>query len=104
HGLRHILDGFGEREMRIPRKVAAGKNNMLNMDAVHADEPMTEVIEGLAELRFAVDDFEPQCLRVEADVGLRFEGRTFILIRRANLSTRQSAGQVHPIVWSPRRM
>src|SRR6266850_2242938 len=98
HGFRHILHCFREIEHWVAAKISRWQHNVLDLHAVHANEPMSKIIEAHAELCPAISGFEVPGVRTKTDVGLCCHRSNIGCIRLVNFAARETAGDVDPII------
>ena len=105
HALGHVLHGLGECEVRVALEESRRQHRVLNVYAVHADEAVAPVVEGLPKLSAPVHRLDLKRERIEPRVGADLYGRPVGMRGRSNLpGARQAAGQVDPAIRSERRM
>src|SRR4051812_26576177 len=103
HGLRHILHRFGKVEHRIAAKISGREDYVLDLNAVHANEAMSKIIEAHAELRSAIGSFEVPGIGTKTNIGLRCDSATRGA-RLVNFAAGQAARDIDPIIWAQRWM
>src|SRR6266404_3908926 len=74
HCLGHILDRFAEIKRRIAVKISRVRHHMLNVNAVHTDEPVAEIIERQTELATTIARLKVPGVRTKSQISPRFYG------------------------------
>src|SRR6266536_778128 len=121
HRLWHILDRLAEIKRRIAVKISRGSHHMLNMNAVHTNEPVAEIIERQTELATTIARLKVPGVRTKSQISPRFYGslrsrptphpgplpferRGRRRRRPRDFATRQSTGRINPAIRSERGM
>jgi hypothetical protein len=100
---RAILQNTRGGQVRIPFHIMRGQDEVLHLHTVKDSEATAEIIEALAELRFAVQRLVFARVRFETQVSPQLERRRARPFGRRNASAAQPAGQVNPAVRTEQR-
>jgi hypothetical protein len=99
-----VLNCLSERKARVSAKPFGLKDNVLNGNPVHTNEPTSLVVERLPVLGFSSGMSNFTTVRMDSDVTGHFERRFFRMGGSSEFASNETGGEVNPSIGSKHRL
>src|SRR5258705_10200707 len=96
HRLGTILHRLDQRKERVATEVMRRHDHVLNMNAVHTDEAVAEIIKRKAKLGAALRSFPLAQVRAESEIRLNLQN--ICASKAFNFATHQTARKINPVI------